>query len=113
MKIDHFAISGTNLGEATEYIESTLGFKMQKGGKHEIFGTHNNLLGLKDGLYLEAISIDPSSSKINYPRWFNLDNFHGPPKLTNWICRCEKIEEIVMNTSVDVGKVKKIARDKL
>ena len=36
MKIDHFAISGTNLGEATEYIESTLGFKMQKGGKHEI-----------------------------------------------------------------------------
>ena len=83
---------------------------MQKGGKHEIFGTHNNLLGLKDGLYLEAISIDPSSNKINYPRWFNLDNFHGPPKLTNWICNCEKIEEIVMNTSVDVGKVKKITR---
>ena len=86
---------------------------MQKGGKHEIFGTHNNLLGLKDGLYLEAISIDPSSNKINHPRWFNLDNFHGSPKLTNWICNCEKIEEIVMNTSVDVGKVIKITRDKL
>ena len=113
MKIDHFAVSGTNLEEATEYVESTLGFKMQKGGKHEIFGTHNNLLGLKDGLYLECISIDPDCNKIDNPRWFNLDNFYGPPRLTNWICSCEKIEKIVMNTSIDVGKVKKIKRDKL
>ena len=50
MKIDHFAVSGMKLEEATEYVESTLGFKMEKGGKHKLFGTHNNLLGLKDGI---------------------------------------------------------------
>ena len=93
MKIDHFAISGTNLGEATEYIESTLGFKMQKGGKHEIFGTHNNLLGLKDGLYLAAISIDPSSNKINHPRWFNLDNFHGLQNLQIGFVTVKKLKK--------------------
>ena len=47
MKIDHFAVSGMKLEEATEYVESTLGYKMETGGKHKLFGTHNNLLGLK------------------------------------------------------------------
>ena len=31
MKIDHFAVSGMKLEEATEYVESTLGYKMEKG----------------------------------------------------------------------------------
>ena len=38
MKIDHFAVSGMKLEEATEYVESTLGYKMEKGGKHKLFG---------------------------------------------------------------------------
>ena len=68
MKIDHFAVSGMKLEEATEYVESTLGYKMEKGGKHKLFGTHNNLLGLKDGLYIEAIAVDPSVKNLNFSK---------------------------------------------
>ena len=72
MKIDHFAVPGMKLEEATEYVESTLGYKMEKGGKHKLFGTHNNLLGLKDGMYIEAIAVDPAVKNLNFSRWFNL-----------------------------------------
>ena len=75
MKIDHFAVSGMKLEEATEYVESTLGYKMEKGGKHKLFGTHNNLLGLKDGLYIEAIAVDPAVKNLNFSRWFNLKSY--------------------------------------
>ena len=113
MKIDHFAVSGMKLEEATEYVESTLGFKMEKGGKHKLFGTHNNLLGLKDGLYIEAIAVDPAVKNLNFSRWFNLDNFYGDPKLTNWICNCENINQCILDFDVDVGDILKIKRDKL
>ena len=103
MKIDHFAVSGMKLEEATEYVESTLGYKMEKGGKHKLFGTHNNLLGLKDGLYIEAIAVDPAVKNLNFSRWFNLDNFYGDPKLTNWICNCENIDQCILHFDVDVG----------
>ena len=113
MKIDHFAVSGMKLEEATEYVESTLGYKMEKGGKHKLFGTHNNLLGLKDGLYIEAIAVDPAVKNLNFSRWFNLDNFYGDPKLTNWICNCENIDQCILDFDVDVGDILKIKRDKL
>ena len=103
MKIDHFAVSGMKLEEATEYVESTLGYKMEKGGKHKLFGTHNNLLGLKDGLYIEAIAVDPAVKNLNFSRWFNLDNFYGDPKLTNWICNCENIDQCILDFDVDDG----------
>ena len=112
MKIDHFAVSGMKLEEATEYVESTLGYKMEKGGKHKLFGTHNNLLGLKDGLYIEAIAVDPAVKNLKFSRWINLDNFYGDPKLTNWICNCENIDQCILDLDVDVGDILKIRRDK-
>ena len=58
---------------------------------HDVFGTHNALLGLEDGLYLEAIAVDPAAPAPARPRWFDLDRFAGPPRLTNWICRTENL----------------------
>jgi hypothetical protein len=68
-----------------------LGVALQPGGRHAHFGTHNHLLGLADGFYLEAIAIDPEASKPIYPRWFDLDTFTGPARLSNWICRVDDL----------------------
>ena len=92
---DHIAISGTSLEEASAYVESRLGVCLQDGGSHVRYGTHNRLLGLKDGLYLEAIAIDPTVKPPAYPRWFDLDNFKSSPRITNWICKSENIEDDV------------------
>ncbi|NOC44006.1 VOC family protein [Ruegeria sp. HKCCD7559] len=92
MLLDHLAVAGETLEEASAHIEQALGVALQPGGKHEKFGTHNRLLGLRDGLYLEAISIDPQAHPPGRPRWFDLDSFQGGPRLTNWICRVEDIE---------------------
>ncbi|MBI6629631.1 VOC family protein [Pontibaca salina] len=91
MQLDHIAVSGESLEEAAETIESALGVAMQPGGRHEVFGTHNRLLGLDAGLYIEAIAIDPSAPRPKRARWFDLDHFVGLPRLTNWICRSEDL----------------------
>ncbi|MEX0286709.1 MAG: VOC family protein [Paracoccaceae bacterium] len=87
--LDHLAVSGDTVEEATALCEEALGVSLLPGGQHPHFGTHNRLLGLADGLYLEAIAIDPNAPKPDYPRWFNLDQRTGPARLTNWICRTE------------------------
>lgn len=93
MDLDHLAVVAATLAEASEAIESALGVALQPGGKHPLFGTHNQLLGLADGLYLEAIAIDPDAPSApgapdsDRARWFDLDAFAGPARLGNWICR--------------------------
>ena len=69
-----------------------MGVPLQKGGEHDVFFTHNTLLGLEDGLYFEAIAINPEAPEPTRPRWFDLDRFTGASRLTNWICRCDDLD---------------------
>lgn len=56
--------------------------------------THNRLLGLGD-LYLEVIAPNPVEPRPLWPRWFDLDNFSGNTRLTNWVCRSESLNEVL------------------
>lgn len=86
LTLDHLAVSAESRDAGRAHVEEALGLPMQSGGVHPRFGTHNHLMGLQDGLYLEAISIDPEAAPPDRPRWFDLDRFAGKPRLTNWIC---------------------------
>lgn len=92
MKFDHIAVAGETLAAATAHAEKVLGVAFQQGGEHAVFNTHNMLLGLEDGLYFEAIAINPDAPTPDRPRWFDLDRFTGPARLTNWICRCDDLD---------------------
>ncbi|PQM56038.1 MAG: polyphosphate kinase [Rhodobacteraceae bacterium] len=113
MLIDHLVVSGSHLKETCEYVEDSLGVRMEDGGKHKLFGTHNKLLGLNDGLYLECIAVDPSVPKPPYSRWFNLDNFSGNPRLTNWVCSCENLNAKLAKLPIKVGEILNVSRGKL
>lgn len=89
---DHIAVAGETLAAATAHVEETLGVPLQAGGEHAVFHTHNTLLGLEQGLYLEAIAANPDAPTPDRARWFDLDRFAGPPRLTNWICRCDDLD---------------------
>ena len=86
LAFDHIAVSANTLGEGVTYVEDTLGVRLAAIGHHPHMATHNRLLGLGD-LYLEVIATDPDAPQPNWPRWFDLDHFSGPPRLSNWVAR--------------------------
>lgn len=113
MELDHFAIAANTLAEATAHVEEALGVPLQPGGEHAVFGTHNRLLGLADGLYLEAIAIDPEATPERQPRWFDLDRFDGAARITNWICRSSDLDSTLAALPVDAGAPVSLTRGDL
>ncbi|HEY9039892.1 MAG TPA: VOC family protein [Roseovarius sp.] len=87
LDLDHIAVVANTLEEGADWVHRALGVAPGPGGQHAYFGTHNRLLGLDEGLYLEVIAIDPDAPPPGHARWFNLDRFSGAPRIGNWICR--------------------------
>jgi len=94
------------------HVEDALGVSMSGGGKHPHFGTHNRLLGL-GSYYLEAIAIDPDADDLPYPRWFALDDFDGPARITNWICASPDLGQTQVEMGLPLGDPVKLQRDEL
>ncbi|GAA6174736.1 polyphosphate kinase [Sulfitobacter pacificus] len=113
MEFDHIAVAGDTLAAATQHAELTLGLPLQQGGEHAVFHTHNTLLGLEDGLYLEAIAINPDAPAPDRPRWFDLDRFSGAPRLTNWICRCDDLDATLASLPEGFGQPVSLQRGDL
>ncbi|PID36787.1 MAG: polyphosphate kinase [Rhodobacterales bacterium] len=113
MKLDHLAIACETLEEGRAFAERALGVALQPGGKHDHFGTHNMLLGLQDGIYLEVIAIDPDAPDPGRRRWFDLDDFHGPPRLTHWICQTGDMAATLRAAPGGMGAVDDLRRGDL
>ncbi len=99
---DHLAVSAVTLAEGVAMVEEALGVALAGGGEHPHMATHNRLLGLGD-VYLEVIAADPDAPGPAGPRWFDLDNFTGAPRLTNWVARCDDIAAAVAGSPAGVG----------
>jgi Glyoxalase-like domain len=92
LEFDHIAVSARTLDEGVRAVEVALGVTLSAIGHHPHMGTHNRLLGLGPDLYLEVIAIDPDAPAPAWPRWFGLDRFAGPPRITNWVCRTNDLD---------------------
>ncbi|KAE9627607.1 VOC family protein [Parasedimentitalea maritima] len=113
MELDHLAVAGESLEAAKAHVEEALGVPLQMGGQHAMFGTHNYLLGLADGLYLEAIAINPDATPQRSPCWFDLDRFSGAPRISNWICRCTDLAQELAELPNGVGAPVALTRGSL
>lgn len=91
--LDHLAIAATDLPAGVAAVEAALGVSLQPGGEHAAMGTHNALLSLGPGEYLEVIAVNPAAPDPGRPRWFALDSFAGPPAPRAWIGRCDDLEQ--------------------
>ena len=112
LTLDHIAVLGETLEEAVAHAEAAVGMPMEPGGSHPVYGTHNQLLGLGGGLYLEAIAIDPGAEPPGKPRWFGLDAFKGPARLDKWVCRVPDMEAALQALPM-AGKVVELSRGRL
>lgn len=90
---DHLAIATEDLAQGAAAVEAALGVPLEPGGKHERMGTHNRLLSLGPGEYLEVIAVDPEAVPPGRPRWFDLDRFSGRTRPNTWIAGCDGLEE--------------------
>ena len=97
IRFDHLVIAARDLAEGTAWVEARLGVPMSAGGRHEAMGTHNRLLSLGQGRYLEVIAIDPAAAAPERARWFGLDStdmrlrLAQGPVLATWVVRSEDI----------------------
>lgn len=103
LAFDHLAVACTDLDEGAAAVQEALGVKLEPGGRHGYFGTHNRLLSLGRDTYLEVIAIDPDAPKPSVARWFDLDRFQGAPRLSNWILRTEDLDATLAQARPGVG----------
>lgn len=100
-EIDHIVIGARTLDDGARYIEETLGVKPSKGGAHPGLGTHNMLLGLGSGCYLEIIAPDPGQPEPAHPRLFDLDDaglrtmLEAEPRLIAYVANTPALDAVV------------------
>jgi Glyoxalase-like domain len=114
--LDHLVVAAATLDQGEDHLEAMLGVRPRRGGKHVAMGTHNSLLRLGDGAYLELIAIDPEGIKPDRPRWFDLDrptmraSIAERPRLIHWVARCTDLEAAQKISPTDHGLVYPMSR---
>lgn len=106
LRLDHLVVCARTLEEGVQYVADKLGATPTGGGAHPLMRTHNRLLGLWGGVYLEVIAIDPgarsaaASPTPGRARLFALDNpevqarLEKGPYLSHWVARVEPPKDL-------------------
>ncbi len=104
LHLDHLVVAARTLDEGAQFVADTLGVEPVAGGAHPLMRTHNRLLNLSGGAYLEVIAIDPDARPAPGPqraRLFALDDpatherLANGPYLAHWVVRVERPRSLV------------------
>lgn len=95
--IDHIVLAVPDLAAAIDDLEANWGVRPALGGKHTGRGTHNALLSLGDGPYLELIAQDPEQSPGASTARFGLEGI-TMPVLRTWAAKAPGIETRVASS---------------
>ena len=111
-ELDHLAYAAPDLDTGMKTIEKLLGVAPVRGGQHQGLGTHNALIGLGTGVYLEIIAPDPEQPTPTRPRPFGVDSVQEL-HLASWIARTSELYEIVESSRAsgyDPGEIRSLSR---
>lgn len=108
--LDHLVVCAAALEAGAAWIGDLLGVPTEPGGRHPLMATHNRLLRLGPGEYLEVIATDPEQPAPPHPRWFRLDRFAGAPRLGNWVVRVADLDAAIAAAPPGAGRATDLAR---
>lgn len=106
-QIDHLVYAVHDLEEGIEHIERLLGVRPEPGGQHLGWGTHNALLSLGPGRYLEIIAPDPDQPRPERGRAFGLDDLQSP-RLVRWAAKGTDLNNFgaaALHNGIELGAV--------
>lgn len=98
LKLDHLVIAARSLEEGERFVVAKFGTATAGGGAHPLMRTHNRLLNLWGGAYIEVIAIDPGALPVDTPRarLYALDDpalqrrIEDGPQLVHWVARVDR-----------------------
>lgn len=110
--IDHLVFASSSLQRGMDEVEELLGVRPVRGGHHPRYGTHNALLSLGAGTYLEIIARDPDlplpeqGALVDVPA-------ESRSRLVTWVFRVPDIHEsaeALQSAGIDPGPVESGSR---
>lgn len=113
---DHLIVAAERLDDGVTTVGRRLGVQMAPGGRHPRMGTHNRLLRLGPGRYLEVIAIDPDAPAPDRPRWFGLDQpalqarLARGPRIVGWVARTLDIARTTAGSTAPFGGIEAMSR---
>lgn len=121
-RLDHITVAAAGVRDGVDWVAARLkGITPPTGGSHLVMGTHNHLLRLGDGLFLEIIAPDPAvPDPPRRPRWFALDDpaflaglRRDGPRLATWVARTGDIGAVAARSPVPLGAPERVGRGTL
>jgi Glyoxalase-like domain len=117
LQLDHIVVASLTLEEGAAHVERCLGVIVPPGGEHPSMGTHNHVMRLGDGIYLEIVSPNPKVHPTR-PRWFGLDRsellaqLKLAPRLMTWVVRVPDLRA-ALQTMPEAGEIVRASRGDL
>jgi hypothetical protein len=113
LQLDHLVIAARTLDEGARFVAEKLGVETAEGGAHPLMRTHNRLLNLWGGTYLEVLAINPEAASVDAPRprLFALDDpalqarLENGPQLVHWVARVARPKSLARWQSQYPGRI--------
>jgi hypothetical protein len=119
LELDHVVIAALDLDAGAAWLHERLGAPLAPGGRHVGWGTHNRLMRLGGGVYLELIAPDPSQPAPDAPRPFGLGDpavrarLARSPALVHWLVRSTDLDADLAALRYDPGPARPMTRGAL
>src|SRR3954454_8971029 len=116
--LDHLTVAALTLEEGAAHIQRLLGVVPPFGGAHPLMGTHNHLMQLGEGAFLEIIAPDTSATP-HRTRWFGLDDptmrarLQRSPRLISWVLGVSNLEMALRSLNYTPGEAVRVTRGTL
>lgn len=119
IRLDHLVVAALDVQQGVDWVKENLGVDMPAGGVHPAMGTHNHLMRLDEGTFLEVIAPNPEATPPDRPRWFGFDDpavrlrLEQGPALIAWVVNTDDITATMQGASLSLGEATPITRGDL
>ncbi|CAK9063363.1 unnamed protein product [Durusdinium trenchii] len=106
--VDHLVWCVPSVAEGIDLFEAMTGVKACIGGQHLGLGTHNALISLGEGVYLEILARDPAQDEGS---WLGIDCPRKPCLTTFCVQPSGGSLEEIATSGCDIGTIKDFSRE--